>query len=325
MARTVEQGFVLWRRAGRARHLAAVFDGTAPVLLALARSLQTPGVEPEDLVHETFVTAIDQKDRYQEGRPLLPWLCGILTMHGRRHRRRARRSPAETLVDPATVAENPARQAEAADLQRRIEAALAGIADPYRVVLRLHLIQGLDGGEIASALERKPATVRTQLARGLAMLRRRLADALPVPALVWFVPGSRRLASVRRAVLAEGGGVVAAESALWIAGGVMGSKVFWGAAVAVVALTLVVTRPFAHEAAPVGAGSIEAGPVAAAIDPPVTVEESGAAGAGIPTERRPEPANPGPTIAVRVVTPEGTPVAGAEVFTQDPEALREHF
>ena len=59
-------------------------------------------------------------------------------------------------------------------MYKKRDAAIAELPEPYRPVLRLRLRYGHHPSEIAHALDRPAATVRSQLARGLSLLRRKL-------------------------------------------------------------------------------------------------------------------------------------------------------
>jgi RNA polymerase sigma-70 factor (ECF subfamily) len=197
----LDRAFARYARTGEPAALAVVFDGSAAELYRLAFHLLGDRHLAEDLVQQAFVVAIEQAARFDGERRVLPWLCGILTnraLHLRRQRRqRAAGTPAATdvVVDP--LAEANAR--ESAELVARTVRALP---EPYRQVLLLHLVHELAPQEIAEALARPDATVRTQLARGLERLRK----ALPVGLAglgACTVPPAIGLEVVRAVVLAH--------------------------------------------------------------------------------------------------------------------------
>src|SRR5262245_36784147 len=102
--------FERFRRRGDVLALGAIFDATAPELLHVAMSLVREPGEADDLLQETFLTAIERGERYEAGRRLVPWLLGILVLHAREQRARRRRE-----LDPARLAprEAPAPEAQA--------------------------------------------------------------------------------------------------------------------------------------------------------------------------------------------------------------------
>src|SRR5881392_3298261 len=80
---------VRYRSSGDARALAALFDATAPSLFRVALSLAHDAATAEDALQETYLAALEHLDRYDESRPVVPWLVGILRMMLLRARRDA--------------------------------------------------------------------------------------------------------------------------------------------------------------------------------------------------------------------------------------------
>src|SRR5215204_2612226 len=98
--------FRAFRDRGDAAALADVFDRAAPSLLRLGRRLLGDEAAAEDLVQQTFLTAMRRAGSFRDGAPLLPWLCGILGRHARNEwRRRRRAAAAEVLVRRAAPIE----------------------------------------------------------------------------------------------------------------------------------------------------------------------------------------------------------------------------
>jgi RNA polymerase sigma-70 factor (ECF subfamily) len=196
---STEQLFLRFRRGGDTEALGEVFDRTAPELFKLALFLAPAASDAEDLLQETFLTAIRCADGYDAARPLRPWLLGILGNHARRARRRKRPVPD---VLPRRVLEDadPSIAAENAEIGSALRAAIDALALPYRQVVALHLLHGLQAREIADVLERPAGTVRSQIVRGLERLRRALPAGLALAAAALLTPG-HALAGVRSEVL----------------------------------------------------------------------------------------------------------------------------
>ena len=108
--RELERLFLRYRRKGDVQALGRVFDGAAPELLTVAAHLAQGPVQAEDLVQETFLAAIEQVERFDEKRSLLPWLVGILVIQARRARASAVRDgerptpPERSVPDPSQAA-----------------------------------------------------------------------------------------------------------------------------------------------------------------------------------------------------------------------------
>ena len=194
MTRRLETLFDRYRARGDVQALARVFDRTAAELLRVAMHLVRDPVAAEDLLQETFLTAIEHAERYDRARPLVPWLVGILTNHARRHRRREARRP-----DPTRL---PARGTHAPDgeLEARVAERIDALPDRYRQIVFLRLRFGMQPAAIAHLLGMPPATVRTRLHRGIERVRARLPAGL---ALALLPPPSplRGVDAVREAVV----------------------------------------------------------------------------------------------------------------------------
>ena len=199
----LDRAFARYARTGDPRALARVFDGSAVELFRLGYHLLGDRHAAEDLVQQTFLVAIEQSKSFARERAVLPWLCGILTNRALHVRRQARQratkgsGAADVVVDP--VAEVAARE-----VSDTVAAAVRSLPEPYRQVLLLHLVHELAPKDVAEALARPDATVRTQLARGLDLLRRVLPAGI-VGLAAGCVPAPVGLSAVRAAVLLRAG------------------------------------------------------------------------------------------------------------------------
>lgn len=206
MVRSVEQLFVRFRAAGDVSALAEVFERTAPELLKVGLHLARDPAAAEDLLHATFVVAMETAETFDADRPLVPWLLGILTNQARKMRWRDGR-----VVDPqrvrVTPPRDPGQDAEDRELSAALTEAVDRLHEPYRQLMVLHLRHGLAPVEIADVLGRSPGTVRSQLARALELLRHCLPVGFTAAAL-GLLP-ARGLACVKRAILQHASTLVA--------------------------------------------------------------------------------------------------------------------
>src|SRR5262245_307074 len=217
---TPEQSFLAFRTTRDPARLGEVFDQCADDLFGVALHLCRDQEEAEDAVQATFLVAIEQAPRWDGARPLQPWLLGILHREVRTLRRRARRQPQpERMALPAVAP--PDLQAMTAEVRDAVHGAIDALPEPYRGVVALRLVHALPPESIAARLSRSPGAVRTQLWRGLELLRRTLPAGLGV-AIGAQLFGRPALAAVRAHVLesastsakgAAGGGAAAAAVA----------------------------------------------------------------------------------------------------------------
>lgn len=198
--------FAEFRRSGDANALASAFDLTAPELLRVAAFL-LPRDEVEDAVHDTYVVAMSRHERWDDQRPLLPWLLGVLANEARQRRRR-RRLHARTVL-PGAAAPDPVAAAQAAEFSASFTRALAELPQDDAALLRLHLCDELTCREIGERLHRPAGTVRTQVSRAMSDLRRRLPVGLGVGAAFGELAPTA-LTMVKARVLASGSAVAPA-------------------------------------------------------------------------------------------------------------------
>lgn len=199
--RVLERDFLAFRETGDAAALARIFDATAAELLRVASHLTSDGDAAEDVVQATFLAAIENKDRYDAAQRLMPWLLGILANRVRKRRRAASRRPDPERLGPGGAAD-PVRAAQARELSEAVVAALGQLPLRYEQVLTLHLRHGLSSLEVAAVLGRRRSTVRSQLSRGMEMLRKLLPPGFAA-ALAGGLLLPRGVAAMRRAVLRD--------------------------------------------------------------------------------------------------------------------------
>lgn len=131
-----------------------------------------------DLAAETFATAFRRWDRFDQARPLRPWLYGIaanLVRHHWRDERRKLRAYARTGVDPVLDPDDEAiDRVDAHALERTLAAGLADLRPQDREILLLHAWAELSDQEIAEALSLPLGTVKSRLHRTRGRLRNRI-------------------------------------------------------------------------------------------------------------------------------------------------------
>ncbi|MBL8735911.1 MAG: sigma-70 family RNA polymerase sigma factor [Planctomycetes bacterium] len=223
------QAFLRFRDQGDPGALAAVFDLVAQQLLLVASHVAGRQQSPEDLLQETFLTAIQRADRYDAERPLEPWLVGILVNVTRNDRRRRQREASGEAVEPAPSEREPSDAAIEAEFLASLDEAIAGLPVPQREVMTLHLVHGMTPTEIAHATSRPVGTVKSWIHRSRDFVRRRLPASMAASfgALLRGMDGLEAVRSVvveaaARQVAAAGAGATLAGTSA-IAAAAMGS------------------------------------------------------------------------------------------------------
>jgi len=213
--------FLRFRDGGDPRALAEVFDLVAQQLLLVASHVAGRQQSPEDLLQETFLTAIQRADRYDAERPLEPWLVGILVNVTRNDRRRRQREASGAAVEPAPNEHEPSDAAIEAEFLASLRSAIEGLPVPQREVMTLHLVHGMTPTEIAHATSRPVGTVKSWIHRSRDFVRRRLPASLAA-SFGALLRGMDGLEAVRHAVVeaaarhvaAAGAGATAAAGAI---------------------------------------------------------------------------------------------------------------
>lgn len=139
-------------RAGDRDAFAAIYDRYADRLHDLCWSVLRDD-EASDAVQDTFITAWQRLTDLRDPAALRPWLYRIAWTEAlHRRRQRGRTTPVAEVFDlPATEA-GPEEQAGTDELRELVWRAAAGLADQDRLLLDLHVRQGLAGEELARTL-----------------------------------------------------------------------------------------------------------------------------------------------------------------------------
>ena len=216
--RSIDRWYARFRETGDVSALARVFDATAPELARVAMYLTADAHRAEDLLQDTFLTALTRASSYDRDQPVLPWLLAILANRARQHRRRENRPLPRELARDEAADTDPTRHAQDREFAGSLEETLKQLGGPYREVMTLHLCYGLSAKEIAHSLGRPAGTVRTQIVRGMERVRRVLPAGFAADGVV-AAPGVS-LASVRAEVIRH-----ADAAARTAAGGAAGTSV----------------------------------------------------------------------------------------------------
>ena len=133
--------------------------------------------DAEDLVQDSFMTALDRLDSFEAGRPFGPWFLRIVVTRGH-NARAARRVRAVDELPDQLEGRAPAPDAvvEAAELGEQIGAAIGELPERQRLVVQLHELEGFSSAEIADMLEIAEPTVRWTLHAARKRLRQDLAE-----------------------------------------------------------------------------------------------------------------------------------------------------
>lgn len=132
--------------------------------------------DAEDLVQETFITVLEQIDRFDRERAFAPWFFRILVNRGLNARKsRTVRQTEQMPQDTAGGEGPPDGVTERRELAERVRAAVDQLPERQRLILRLSELEGFSSVEIADILDLSQGTVRWYLHEARNALRVTLA------------------------------------------------------------------------------------------------------------------------------------------------------
>lgn len=181
-----DAGLVARVLEGEAEAFQELFSRYHRLVLGLAARLLNDRDEAADICQEVFLTVHRRLATLREPDKLRAWLCRITltrVYNAERSFRRRFRGFSISLDDTVSRSTpyqgshgDPERALVAAEMRRRLDAALAALPLNYRTVVVLRDIEGLSYDEIAEAIDKNLGTVKSRLARGREILRRSLHD-----------------------------------------------------------------------------------------------------------------------------------------------------
>jgi RNA polymerase sigma-70 factor (ECF subfamily) len=191
-------------RDGDEAAFALVLDQWSPGMLRLARSFVSTPESAAEVVQDTWLAVIEALDRFEGRSSLRTWVYRILVNTAKRRAAREHRNVPMSSLGPAAagptvdpdrfqgsdepypghwrtlptpwpdLVPSPEQRTLDAELQARLEDALAGLPERQRAVITLRDVQGRPAEEVCAILEISPANQRVLLHRARAHVRARL-------------------------------------------------------------------------------------------------------------------------------------------------------
>lgn len=169
--------------------LAADLDGAFPEFLVhhqdlvygIALRMTKRPADAEDLAQEAFIRAYRALEGYEPKRirelKARGWLAAIVSNLGRNRSRRKQPATAGLDVVPEAAADDaplPDRVVERRETARMWRSRLDALPNRYRRAVELRHVSGLSYPELAEALDRPLGTVKSDVHRGVRLLREAL-------------------------------------------------------------------------------------------------------------------------------------------------------
>ena len=155
----------------------ALVERKGPRMLALAKRMLGDAAEAEDVVQEVFVRVWRQAPDWRPGQARFDtWMHRVALNLCYDRLRRQREQPVAEPPEQAYEGPAPDRGLHAADVGRRVDAALARLPERQREAIVLCHYQGLGNIEAAKVMEIGVEALESLLGRGRRALRASLAD-----------------------------------------------------------------------------------------------------------------------------------------------------
>ena len=179
-----ESAVVLARaRQGDSEAFRALVEGHSRAVFRLAFRMTGNEQDAEDVVQESFLRAYRQLGRFESRANFGTWLyrivanCSVDLMRARKARHDQTRSESldEAIELPAADLPGPERLAQSAEIQRRVQSALADLSPLERAAFTLRHYEGRSIDEISAALGLGTSAAKHSVFRAVKKLRAALA------------------------------------------------------------------------------------------------------------------------------------------------------
>jgi len=173
---TPDAAYVERARRGDASAFEALVRRYYRAAYAVALALLSNSMDAEDVCQDAFLKALERLDDCREPDKFASWLLRIVRnrAHNFRAYRRVRATESLELTG-AAGREDSAKDAERADLRKRLEDALGELSEIQRQVVLLHDLEGLKHREIAGHLAISEEMSRQHVLKARRTLRKILA------------------------------------------------------------------------------------------------------------------------------------------------------
>jgi RNA polymerase sigma-70 factor (ECF subfamily) len=178
-------------RSGDARAFGTLYQRHTEVLYATAVRITGDVDGAGDLVHDAWIRAVENAQRFEQRSAVRTWITGILLNLIRERARDTRRNGDRYNLDDrrsndgtdAAYAGPEPPVSSAADVAGvdpiDLDAAIAALPAGFRQILVLHDVEGFTHEEIAAMLGLVPGTSKSQLARARRRVREMLVEGVP--------------------------------------------------------------------------------------------------------------------------------------------------
>jgi len=143
-----------------------LYDRYSKAMFNTALRIVNKEADAEDIIQESFTDAFFQLNSFENKSTFGAWLKQIVVYKSIGFLKKQRLSFVEMEMAPDLADDSETDEAATWYTVDMIRETMQQLADGYRTVLSLYLLEGYDHEEIAELLQVAPSTVRTQYIRG---------------------------------------------------------------------------------------------------------------------------------------------------------------
>ena len=166
MANTTDAQLVESFRSGDQAAFGAIYDRYSDRIYSYCLTMLRNREDAADAAHDTFVKAATRMPQLDNPDKLRPWLFSIARNEAHAQgRQRARVTPEDDLSEALVEEPDMAMALKQAELRQLVWSAAAGLGERDRDLMSFHLVEGLEGEDLADAMGVETAHVHVLVSR----------------------------------------------------------------------------------------------------------------------------------------------------------------
>ena len=153
-----------------------LFDHFAARMLYLCRRYAVDDNEAQDMVQEGFIRLFGNLDKFRNTGPFEGWVRRIFVNSAIKYYHREKNHNSAAAMEVASAFENEEPGVLNALSEQELLGLLSELPKGYRAVFNLHAIEGYSHAEIASLLDIRESTSRSQLVKARKLLQTKVNE-----------------------------------------------------------------------------------------------------------------------------------------------------
>lgn len=150
--------------------LEQIIKGYSDMVYRIAMVYGNTKEDAEDIFQEVFLRLVRYIDRLESREHIRNWLIRVTINCGKTHRMKMAKFQTVSMEESLVAQERD----EPSELEWKVYAAVKSLPEKYLAIVHLYYYEELSIKEISECLGRKEGTIKSQLARGRALLGKKL-------------------------------------------------------------------------------------------------------------------------------------------------------